>query len=332
MPVSRTDELRPEVQAQVDAYLATIRAGLCRVAAPLADELTAETSSHLLDVLSADSTLAGVELAIADLGPADEYAAAMCAEISGGKPQLREAAGALPDVGGPGTGRVLGMPYDVRMPTTERIRLRWWNPTDPRIWMPRAWGIGWDLNFGALAVKLRLIRPDDQDEPFAHVPEAWIYLALAVPLLITAAMAGAWALMAATLPELLPVHWGISGQADRYAEPPTALGFLLVMALVPTVWALVSFVMHRSKAARVLVTSFATLFASLAGAIFLITVTWPAAEGLGWLLPVAILSALLVPFGMLVVLARIDRREAWERDLARGRRDGSSYLSEQGRD
>ena len=327
MPVSAIEQLRPEVQTLVEAHIAAIRAGLCRVAAPLADDLTAEASAHLLDALSADSTVADAESAIAELGPADEYAAAMCAEISGGKQRLRLAAGALPDVGGPGTGTVLGMPYDVRVPTTERIRLRWWNPTDPRIWMPRAWGIGWDLNYGALAVKLGLIRPDDQDEPFSHVPEAWISLALAVPVLSTAAMAGAWALMAADLPEQVPVHWGMSGQADRYADPMTALGSLLFMALVPTVWALVSFVMHRSKAARVLVTSFATLFASLAGAIFIITVTWPAAEGLGWLLPIAILSGVLVPFVMLVVLARIDRREAWDRDLARSRRDSASHTS-----
>jgi len=327
VPVSGIDGLRPEVAGRVTEYLEAIEAGLCQVTASLAQDLTAEASSHLFDVLSPDSTLPDAEAAINDLGPADEYAAAMCAEIMGGKPQLRSASGALPDEGEPGSGRILGMPYDVRIPTAERLRLRWWNPTDPRVLMPRAWGIGWDLNFGALAVKLNLIRPDDQDEPFAHVPEGWIYLALAVPLLTTSAMAGAWALMAATLPEELPVHWGFSGQADRFAPSSTALGFLLAMALVPTVWALITFILPRSKAARILVTAFATLFTSLAGAIFVFTVTWPAGESLGWALPVLILASVAVPFLMLVVLARVDRREAWEHDLSRSQKGRVSQSS-----
>jgi len=325
--VTGMTELRPEVADRVGSYLKAIEAGLCQVTASLAEDLTAEASSHLFDVLSPESTLAEADAAIADLGPADEYAAAMCAEITGGRQQLRAAAGALPDEGEPGSGRILGMPYDVRMPTAERLRLRWWNPADPRVFMPRAWGIGWDLNFGALAVKCRLIRPDDQDEPFAHVPEGWIYLALAVPLLTTAAMAGAWALMAAALPAELPIHWGVSGEADRFAPASTALGFLLAMALVPTVWALITFVLPRSKAARILVTAFATLFTSLAGSIFVLTVTWPAGEDFGWALPLLILVGVAVPFLMLVVLARVDRREAWQSDLSRGQTAGVSQSS-----
>ena len=49
------------------------------------------------------------------------------------------------------TGRFLGMPYDWRRPTAERVKSRWWNPDDPRIITPKAFGAGWDINLYWLA-------------------------------------------------------------------------------------------------------------------------------------------------------------------------------------
>jgi Family of unknown function (DUF5808) len=42
------------------------------------------------------------------------------------------------------------MPYDWRRPSGARIRRRWWNPDDPRILVPKAFGWGYVINFGAL--------------------------------------------------------------------------------------------------------------------------------------------------------------------------------------
>ena len=39
-------------------------------------------------------------------------------------------------------GRFLGLPYDWRAPTWERIRLRWWNPADRRLLTPKTFGWG----------------------------------------------------------------------------------------------------------------------------------------------------------------------------------------------
>ncbi len=51
-------------------------------------------------------------------------------------------------------------------------RERWWDPADPRIFVPRAIGLGWDINFGAIAVKLGWIREDDLDDHvIAAIPE-----------------------------------------------------------------------------------------------------------------------------------------------------------------
>jgi Family of unknown function (DUF5808) len=48
-------------------------------------------------------------------------------------------------------GRLLGfVPYDLRPPTFRRVKSRWWNPSDPRLLTPRAFGVGWDINFGRL--------------------------------------------------------------------------------------------------------------------------------------------------------------------------------------
>ncbi|MGZ4338749.1 MAG: DUF5808 domain-containing protein [Gaiellaceae bacterium] len=50
----------------------------------------------------------------------------------------------------PKTGRFLGIPYDWRRPTAARVKSRWWNPDDPRVLTPKAFGWGWDLNFARL--------------------------------------------------------------------------------------------------------------------------------------------------------------------------------------
>src|SRR5205823_4304635 len=44
-------------------------------------------------------------------------------------------------------GHVLGViPYDLRPPTWSRVKAEWWNPADPRILTPHAFGVGWGVN------------------------------------------------------------------------------------------------------------------------------------------------------------------------------------------
>lgn len=47
-------------------------------------------------------------------------------------------------------GKFLGVPYDWRRPTVARYKQRLWNPDDPRLFTPRAFGWGWDVNFARL--------------------------------------------------------------------------------------------------------------------------------------------------------------------------------------
>ena len=53
-------------------------------------------------------------------------------------------------------GRFMGLPYDLRPPTVDRIRESFWAPDDPRVLKPHAFGIGYSLNLGALARRLGL--------------------------------------------------------------------------------------------------------------------------------------------------------------------------------
>ncbi|MFC4123793.1 DUF5808 domain-containing protein [Nocardia rhizosphaerae] len=43
-------------------------------------------------------------------------------------------------------GTFAGMPYDWRRPTVARLKARYWNPDDPRVFTPKAFGWGYDLN------------------------------------------------------------------------------------------------------------------------------------------------------------------------------------------
>jgi hypothetical protein len=53
-------------------------------------------------------------------------------------------------------GTIAGIfPYDLRPPTPGRLRSTFWNPENPRLLVPTAFGVGWSLNFGALAHPLR---------------------------------------------------------------------------------------------------------------------------------------------------------------------------------
>ena len=48
-------------------------------------------------------------------------------------------------------GRTLGVvPYDFRRPTVARVKERWWNRRDRRLFTPRVFGVGWDLNLARL--------------------------------------------------------------------------------------------------------------------------------------------------------------------------------------
>jgi len=74
-----------------------------------------------------------------------------------------------------------GIPYDFSIPTLRKFRSRWWNEDDPRVIVPKAFGLGFDINLyqlkhryprlfimlaagAAATVIVRLIGADDDEE------------------------------------------------------------------------------------------------------------------------------------------------------------------------
>lgn len=57
----------------------------------------------------------------------------------------------------PRTGTFLGLPYDWRPPTLSRIKERWWNPNDRRIFTPKMFGWGLDINLYELFRRLDIV-------------------------------------------------------------------------------------------------------------------------------------------------------------------------------
>ncbi len=48
-------------------------------------------------------------------------------------------------------GKLAGMPYDLRRPSMAKVKSRWWNPKDPHLFTPKAFGWGYDINVYWLA-------------------------------------------------------------------------------------------------------------------------------------------------------------------------------------
>jgi hypothetical protein len=51
----------------------------------------------------------------------------------------------------------LGVLYDWRRPTPARLRERWWNFDARRVFTPKPFGWGHDVNLAGLLVRLRLL-------------------------------------------------------------------------------------------------------------------------------------------------------------------------------
>lgn len=115
----------------------------------------------------------------------------------------------------PLVGRLAGVPYDLRRPTAERIQHAWWDPSRPEILVPRAFGIGWDLNLGALAVRLGIIEPDAEDVPFASTPASAHWIAAALPAALAVAVIAHYTARE-DLPAQLPRRWDRAGRPDRW--------------------------------------------------------------------------------------------------------------------
>ena len=68
-------------------------------------------------------------------------------------------------------GKFLKVPFEFRVPTLQRIRERWWNPEESRVFTPRVFGIGWTLNFHRVLTLLGLVKEDGQEAARGELEE-----------------------------------------------------------------------------------------------------------------------------------------------------------------
>ena len=105
----------------------------------------------------------------------------------------------------------LGRPWNA----TPEALLRSFEPENPAILVPRTFGVGWDLNLGAIAAKLRLIRPDDSlPDLEPYFPEKtrktlfiapWGFVALNTLFSINISKA-----------KIAAMKWSLSGKPQKY--------------------------------------------------------------------------------------------------------------------
>jgi hypothetical protein len=55
----------------------------------------------------------------------------------------------------PRHGRFLGIPFDWRRPTAQRLRKGIWDPGNPRVLVPKVYGWGYGINLAAVLRRLR---------------------------------------------------------------------------------------------------------------------------------------------------------------------------------
>lgn len=290
---------------RVDAYVARVSDALEGVPRRAAADAAAELRSHITEELAAGAPIEGV---LTSLGDPERYAR-----------ELRDALSGPVESPEP-QGRVLGMPYDFRGASVRRVGERIWNPADSRVFVPRLFGVGWTVNFGAVAVKLGLIRPDEADEEtFASAPGWSVAAVTAVPAVLAAATLMVLVASWGRLPAVLPVHWGLAGRPDGWAPKVPVVGMLFAVGVLPVV-ATYALLLGRDAGKRALVLSASLLSLFAAVGLGLAAATVAGARGASsahWIWG-SIVAGLVLAFATLVVPARASLRAEWRRSLGRG--------------
>ena len=299
-------QLTPEASELIDTYFARVHGALLVTAADECEEAVEDLRAAVLDELEGGAgSAADVTRVLAELGPPEVLAAQCSDAVAEPKPDSS-------GVRSPLSGRVLGVPYELRLPTGARVAASWWDPMNPHVIVPRVFGIGWTVNFGALAVLLGIVRPDDEDEPFASVPESGLAIALVLPLLVAAGLATLIVLYQGSLPAQVAIHYGVNG-ADRFASKGSALILPIGMTVLGLGFVTWMWVRRRAPLFRVAAGAAATALASISVTVYAEQVA--SARGASGILLPGLAVSLLLTFGLLVTLSRIGHAAEVRRDL-----------------
>lgn len=296
----------PAAQAVVDEYFAALATAAARSGAPIGPDEVAELRAHVAERLaSTGGTAQDAERVLAELGDPDRLAHEFAA--------AREDDG--PAGGGSLVGRVLGMPYDLRNASSDRYASRMWDPSDPHVLVPKALGVGWTVNFGAVAVALHLVRPDDEDAPFASAPAGVVTGTLAAPLAVVVVLGALVATRWRTLPATVPTHWDAAGHANGYSSRGAALVLVGLIAVVPLLFAIGVHLRRRSAVNRVVASALSLGLGTVALAIAVQTLVSAGGGTRPWITWLGIVGFVVLPLALLVGVSRLGRAAEQRRDL-----------------
>ncbi|MBV7362913.1 hypothetical protein KRX54_00470 [Actinomycetaceae bacterium TAE3-ERU4] len=109
-------------------------------------------------------------------------------------------------------------------------------PENPSLLIPRKFGLGWDLNLAAIAVKAGWMRPDDSLPDLAeHIP-LWMRRFLKIAPVVGSAFLSAGALNVATK-EQVATSWSFTGKPQKFMSAKKAalipVSITLMAALLP---------------------------------------------------------------------------------------------------
>lgn len=286
----------------IDAYLAEVRACLAPLGTSERDDALAELESLLRTV----AERSGEDAALESVGDSADYVRGIL-EAFGGDDDAEADGRPSPQ------GTLLGMPYDFRGASVDRIGSRVWNPADPRIIMPRMFGLGWTFNLGAIAVKLGLIRPDDVgDESYDRIPPPVLAAVVAVPAVLALVAVGILLVAWPSLPAEVPIHWGVSGQPDDWAPRAPVVGLLLTAAIVPPVLSYPRIIKRGTPPrSRLLAAAGLSMAAILVLGIVLVTVADADGGASGNWVWLVVLGMFVAPFLMLYVPLRLGLQAEW---------------------
>jgi hypothetical protein len=283
--ITSLDQLSPAAHALADRLL---DAAVAATEPDLRAEVRESLTSHVCEALHPDSTANQVERLIAGLGPVDA------------NPRGREfLAQLLAGVQVHGLG--------------ERIAETWWNPADQRLLLPRAIGWGWDLNFGAAAVRLGLIEPDAESVPFTATSDAAFRTAAALPLAVSGAIALHYLIRGRALAPDLASHWDLLGRPDRWVSKRRAAATDLATAAGVTLGAAWAATTSRPGPERAGALAGATLAAGITAST---TVLRGATTPRPWAAPAMLMATVASVGALLYGLAKAGRSAEIRHDLS----------------
>ncbi|MET8579018.1 DUF5808 domain-containing protein [Streptomyces sp. NPDC005012] len=232
------------------------------------------------------------------LGSPAEYAAQLVEALSEERPA------------GEARWRLLGLPVETRGPVDAEVRSRVWDPADPRLIVPRLFGLGWRVNLGAFAVRLGLIRPDDMGHDVLEgIPARNLRLARSVPLVIAGATVAATAFTWRSLPRTVASGFGPGGRARGRTSRTSVLGMVAIGA-VPALWSQRPAVTTEEALVRAATaTSLAVLSASVVAAT--VADARHAGDRWGLLTAGAVPVAALASTGVVLLPLRSGLRHVW---------------------